>query len=563
MNTILLVTGNSYTNRELAKQIREFLPGDIEIIPYYIDEPCQAPNGKYFALFSSEEVYNEFLDLGLEELIQDKIVASRSILHTNLDKILALPRDQEILLVNDSSPSVYETINHLKSLGLDFLKLVPYYPGCPLAFKNISIAITPGEVQKVPAGIEHVYNIGVRQLDFKTVVKLMNYYDVLEEEVQGYCDAYVGSLMDFARRISNIADETSKVMKTVRTELIGAGYYAKYHFEEIIGESVSIQRTKAIARKLANTELSVLIEGENGTGKELFASAIHNDSTRKNQPFVAINFSALPDQLIESELFGYEEGAFTGAKRGGKIGLFQQANGGTIFLDEIGDISLKMQAKLLRVIQEREIMKVGGDRIIPVDVRIIAATNRNLKEMIRQKAFREDLYYRLKEGYIHVPSLADRKEDVSLLIHHWNHTQILDGKTVKEDVFAMLQKYDWPGNVRELQNAIKYAAAVSEGQLITVSDFPMADYNLAKDAVEEGHLNEIDIQILNAIKNLNALGKISGRTGIYSHLAKEGNPISEYRVRKGIDTLLSRGYITTAEGRYGLLITDKGINSSK
>lgn len=563
MNTILLVTGNNFTNKQLAKQIGEFLPGIIKIVPFYIDEPCQRPKGKFFVLFSSEEVYHEFLDLGLEELIKDKIIASRSILHTNLDKVLALPRDQEILLVNDSHSSVYETINHLKSLGLDFLKLVPYYPGCPLTFKNTSIAITPGEVQKVPAGIDHVYNIGVRQLDFKTVVKLMNYYGVLEEEIQGYCDVYVESLMDFARRISNIADETSKVMKTVRTELIGAGYYAKYHFEEIIGESAAIQRTKAVAKKLATTELSVLIEGENGTGKELFASAIHNESNRKNQPFVAINFSALPDQLIESELFGYEEGAFTGAKRGGKIGLFQQANGGTIFLDEIGDISLKMQAKLLRVIQEREIMKVGGDRIIPIDVRIIAATNRNLKEMIDGKTFREDLYYRLKEGYIHVPSLATRKEDIPLLMEHWNRTQLLDGKKVEVNVYDMLQRYDWPGNVRELQNAIKYAAAVSEGKLITATDFPIEDYYLNTSPAKRVDLNKIDLQILVAIKDLNAMGKIAGRTGICHYLAENDRSISEYRVRKGIDALLNKEFISMTEGKYGLIVTEKGMKTSK
>ncbi len=327
----------------------------------------------------------------------------------------------------------------------------------------------------MPPGIDAVYNIGTRVMDFPTVVKIMSHYGVLEQ--QDYANLYLTNILDFAKRVSNIADEASKVMKTVRRELIGTGYYAKYRFDDIIGESENIQKTKVISQKIARTDLTVLIEGDNGTGKELFASAIHNASQRVRQPFVAINFSALPDHLLESELFGYEEGSFTGAKKGGKVGLFQQANGGTIFLDEIGDISIKMQAKLLRVIEEREIMKIGGDRIIPIDVRIIAATNRDLKQMIYEKTFRKDLYYRLREGYIHLPSLKERKTDIPLLVRHWQSHLFSDPKPIDHEVMEILMGHDWPGNIRELLNVIKFAFAVSERDVITKKICPLTVLN--------------------------------------------------------------------------------------
>ncbi len=190
---------------------------------------------------------------------------------------------------------------------------------------------------------------------------------------------------------------------------------AKYFFKDIVGDSSESNNIKSLAKKSANTNSNVLIVGESGTGKELYAHSIHNASNRRLGPFIKINCGAIPAELLESELFGYEDGAFTGAKKGGKKGKFELANGGTIFLDEIGDMPMCMQVKLLRVIQEREVEKVGGNILKKIDVRIIAATNKNLEKLVEKNKFREDLYYRLNVIRINVPSLRERKEDILLI----------------------------------------------------------------------------------------------------------------------------------------------------
>lgn len=469
---LLLVTGSRYTQAAVARQLYQYLDDAVEIVSFMVDEDNGELTKPYFVVFSSEEVYDDFISMGNGKYIQDYIIATRTILHDKLDKVLVLPRGEKILLVNDSLMSAQEGIENLKKSGFDFLDYVPYYPGSGVDIRGIQIAITPGELDKIPKGINEVYDIGVRIIDFSSIIRILRKLSLLDDRVQHFADLYIGSLMDFAKRVSNVVNETAKLTKTVREEVIGKGYYAKYRFDDIVGETDEICATKKIAEKIARTDLTVLIEGENGTGKELFASAMHNASGRVKNPFVAINFSALPDELIESELFGYEEGSFTGAKKGGKVGLFQQANGGTIFLDEIGDISLKMQAKLLRVIQEKEIMKVGADKIIPVDVRIIAATNRDLKKMIEEKSFRKDLYYRLKMGYIHIPPLRERKEDVPLLIRHWLGTKFDEDIRIDDDIMKRFIEHDWPGNVRELLNIMKYAVAVCEKKRITLMDLP-------------------------------------------------------------------------------------------
>ena len=232
-------------------------------------------------------------------------------------------------------------------------------------------------------------------------------------------------------------------------------------FDEIIGQSEIIQRVKNIAKTVAQSNSTVLIRGESGTGKELFARAIHMASSRKNMHFVPVNCAALPDTLLESELFGYEEGSFTGAKKGGKQGLFKYADKGTIFLDEIGELPPHMQVKLLRVLQEFKIRRVGSDAEIPVDVRVIAATNKNLEEMLKREEFREDLYYRLNVIPLTLPPLRERKGDIPILINHV--IQRISSKINKKvsgitsEAMDKLSKHSWPGNIRELSNVIERA----------------------------------------------------------------------------------------------------------
>lgn len=250
----------------------------------------------------------------------------------------------------------------------------------------------------------------------------------------------------------------------------------KYTFDGILGQSTAITNIKKKMCRVAATDSTVLITGESGTGKELFARAIHHESLRKKGPFIAVNCGAIPENLLESELFGYDEGAFTGARRTGKPGKFELANGGTIFLDEIGDMPLHLQVKLLRVLQDRTIERMGGTKPLVTDVRIIAATNRNLEEMIKTNQFRNDLYYRLSVIPFHIPPLRERMEDMELLLHCFiQKYNLILGKNIKgytRDALARMVEYPWPGNVRELENAIEYSANVCSDALIDTNYLP-------------------------------------------------------------------------------------------
>lgn len=250
----------------------------------------------------------------------------------------------------------------------------------------------------------------------------------------------------------------------------------KYTFDGILSQSTAITDIKKKMRRVATTDSTVLITGESGTGKELFARSIHQESIRKNAPFIALNCGSIPENLLESELFGYEEGAFTGARRNGKPGKFELANGGTILLDEIGDMPLHLQVKLLRVLQDFTIERVGGTKSIVVDVRIIASTNRNLEEMILDNQFRCDLFYRLSVIPFHIPPLRERKEDLELLIHFFieKYNVILEKyiQGYSNDALATMIEYPWPGNVRELENAIEYSANVCPDLLINLNYLP-------------------------------------------------------------------------------------------
>ncbi len=251
--------------------------------------------------------------------------------------------------------------------------------------------------------------------------------------------------------------------------------HARYSFEDIVGRSQAMMRLFEILPQIAASRSTVLIEGASGTGKELFARAIHNLSPRKEKPFVAVNCAALPDTLLESELFGHKAGAFTDAKRD-KPGRFQLAEGGTIFLDEIGDISQAMQVRLLRVLQERVVEPLGGVKPSPVDIRVIAATNKNLTKLVRRGQFREDLYYRVRVVHLALPGLNKRREDIPLLVDHliarFNRLQGRQIVGVADEVMARLMEHDYPGNVRELENIIEQAFVLCRGGVIELTHLP-------------------------------------------------------------------------------------------
>ncbi len=249
----------------------------------------------------------------------------------------------------------------------------------------------------------------------------------------------------------------------------------KYKFDNFIGDSSEMHRVFRVIEKVADTDSTVLILGESGTGKELVAKAIHYNSMRRDKPLIPVNCGAIPEDLLESELFGHEKGAFTNAIRT-RIGRFEMSNGGTIFLDEIGEMSPHLQVKLLRILQEQEFERLGGTKTIKCDIRVIAATNKDLDKLVLENEFREDLYYRLRVIPIEIPPLRDRRSDIPLLIHHFmDHMIRTRGKEIKgisKDVIKAFMNYDWPGNVRELENIIERMIILTDADELTMQDVP-------------------------------------------------------------------------------------------
>ncbi|SHJ88762.1 Transcriptional regulator containing PAS, AAA-type ATPase, and DNA-binding Fis domains [Dethiosulfatibacter aminovorans DSM 17477] len=373
-----------------------------------------------------------------------------------------------------------------------------------------------------------------------------------------------------------IFKEISKIQvleQKLRQELSKKGHLAKYTFDDIIGESLAISTAKSKAKEFSENDFTILLLGESGTGKEMFAQAIHLASNRKNGPFLAINFAALPENLIESELFGYEEGAFTGAKKGGKPGIFELAHGGTIFLDEIGDAPLNIQVHLLRVLQEQEIMRVGGSEIIPVNIRVIAATNKNLEDSVKEKNFRNDLYYRLNVLPINIPNLYSRDNDLFIIINEHLKRKYNETKILNEEVKRILLNYNWPGNVRELINVTSYIYLVTKGKNIvekkdlpsyflkeTVPNEELVNshyFNLTKSKLEaEGNMDEF-IEVLSILYNNKGL--CIGRNKIRTLLSETDISLTEYKVKHLLKRLDSLNLISIGTTKQGSKLTPEGL----
>ncbi|MHC1760100.1 MAG: sigma-54 interaction domain-containing protein [Negativicutes bacterium] len=366
--------------------------------------------------------------------------------------------------------------------------------------------------------------------------------------------------------------EIEKLEENVRKILYrkDSGYIAKYSFDMIIAESPNIKELIDLGYSMSQHDSVVLITGESGTGKELFAQSIHNASPRRQHPFVAVNFSAIPDNLIESELFGYAEGAFTGAKKSGKKGLFELAHNGTIFLDEIGNSSVWIQSRLLRVIEEQEIMRLGDTKVIPINVRVIAATNKTLKELIEKQLFREDLYYRLNVFPIKIPPLRERPECVIALVKHFASKYKVKS-IISPPVMEYITKYSWPGNVRELKNMITYLMLKDHLGSIEISDLP-PDIRFAQkrtthletdlEATITFLTNQYDVHVIKAMLNIFKLNKSAnikiGRNKLTLELKKMGFNVSDSKVRTIIGTLESFNLVTTGKTKQGTNLSTHG-----
>ncbi len=416
--------------------------------------------------------------------------------------------------------------------------------------QSIIGTLIPEEYKDVFIGNQNVENILFEHPVTKKVLEVSKRALVIHDKQFGY--------------IFKIEDQTEiKALELrLKNEMSSRGHVARYTFKDILGRSQAIEECKKKAIKIAQLENVVLITGESGSGKELFAQSMHNASKRNKMPFLAINCSALHPHLLESELFGYEEGAFSGAKKGGKKGLFELANKGTLFLDEIGELPLEVQAKFLRVLQEKELIRVGGSDIISVDVRIIAATNRSLPERVENGDFRKDLYYRLSIFPLMIPNLKERKEDVLPLAYQFLKEFDASDKIFDPDLIRFLTDYGWPGNIRELRNCIEYMAYMGECEL-TLADLP-SSINLEKvssagtcgsfsgDALTKSERS----LCLCILKNLD--NRRLGRRALYKKLMESGYDTTEYEVRKLLQYLTENAYIEALPGVKGAKVTGKG-----
>lgn len=377
-------------------------------------------------------------------------------------------------------------------------------------------------------------------------------------------------------------NEMERRQNELRVQLMkkGQGHRAKYCFDDVIGQSAPILKTKFILNKMAGTESPVLLIGETGTGKELFAHSVHNASKRRDQPFVAINCAAMPENLLESELFGYEEGAFTGAKKGGRPGLFEFAHQGTLFLDEVEGMSPALQVKLLRVLQEREIMRVGGNQIIHVDVRIVAATNEELEQKVAEGTFRQDLYYRLNALPVLIPPLREREEDVFLILDSFQK-ELGGSFRLSDDIKELFREYEWPGNIRELRNVVDYLCFTGH-TVITIDHLPPV-FRIRKNRQEVNGIKgeELNPQtsakppryetilhtptqqervILEILYNAERRGQSIGREKILLEAQMREIKLTQPQVRKILGRLEENGYVTVTKGRGGSNITKKGVD---
>ena len=592
------------------------------------------------------------------------VVMHRSIKKHKLHEVSQIPKDTNVLVINDTYERAVQTLCSLYELGMNHINLVPFDPNDAdnYQYKNFEICITPNEVHLVPDYIKKIINIGYREISFDTLIRLMTrlklnfdltnrnlvrhirslsepdiyiYNDYLNNFVKNrvfdsvindsptaliitnekyhilFSNSKAKTLFDIKSNDATIplsdlmkSDSFSKLQDEIMPkdgivfnevqyfvektpimlidEIMGyyitfqnekdlrdiefnakkllekKGLYAKYNFSDIVHVSPAMKECISTAKTVALTDHTVLITGESGTGKELMAQSIHNYSQRKKMSFVAINCAALPESLLESELFGYESGSFTGARKNGKLGLFEQANGGSIFLDEIGDISPNLQSRLLRVLQERQIMRIGSDRMINIDTRIIAATNKDLASEVEKGNFRRDLYYRLNVISICIEPLRNRKEDILPLMSSFlgsKFSQLTDSNK------NLLLAYSWPGNVREIESAAIHYNTLStlpkyllNAPAISVN-LPKPSYSIDSDCIEK--------EILKIIMENTQYFHGIGRMQLNTYLKSMQIYIGDASLRNVLKSLQERDLIEIGKGRSGTKITEKGIKKIK
>jgi len=452
--------GNCLEYAEVAIPIRveDQIIGAIGLVSFDEEQTKRLMDNKQSLLLFLEK---------MAELLVGKVVENQQnheseLLTSQLLTVLNLLHDG-ILLINDQQQVTHYNTLAAKLLDIDNKQAQVLYQ--LLDDKRLWFAVERGEPFSGP-------------IQGKRVATQL-YCDVVPIKNNGVIEGAVISVKDIKQIKKLVKEATVSEIET--------------HFSQIIGDSPKMKALKAMALHVAPSQATLLIQGESGTGKELLARAIHQSSKRTGHAFIAINCGAIPENLLESELFGYEEGSFTGARRGGKLGKFELAHNGTIFLDEIGDMPLHLQVKILRVLQERRIERVGGTRTIPLDVRIIAATHRDLDEMVKTGEFREDLYYRLNVIPLTIPPLRDRLEDVPILVQFYlDYYSTVTNRSVSgitQETIDILADYPWPGNVRELGNVVEYCVTMVAGGEITADTLPQRIKSVLKTESQNSSLN--------------------------------------------------------------------------
>ena len=499
-------------------------------------------------LFTDPDILDKLYDI--VECNAPTLMMKRTITRKALDNLKKLPSDKKALVANINQYMANDTLALLYQLGINQLKLHPFYKGLEKIPKNIDYIIAPEKYEFLPEIDAKIIIIGNRVFDVSNIMDILSLLEVERKKAEQIIKNYIFRVPTFWYGAKYNWNKRNNQPKKL------TGYFSKHKFKDLIGKNKKFLATKKKAKKISGTDSTVILYGETGTGKELFAGAIHNDSPRKNNPFVAINCTTLPENLLESELFGYEKGAFTGAKKEGKIGLFERADKGTLFLDEIGDLPLSLQTRLLRVLEEKEIMRIGGDSIIPVDVRIIAATNRNLQKLVNKGKFRKDLYFRLNVFQFNIPSLRERRDDIPLLIDHF-FEKWQSKRNLNQNFISFYKNYNWPGNIRELKNVLKNMITLSQDDL-KLENLP--DYLKNEDNFNKKIKKNIILKLIYILEKEN---KDTGRRTLLELFKQLYFYISEINLRKILKSLEKDEYININKGRKGNSMTKKGKNFLK
>jgi transcriptional regulator with PAS, ATPase and Fis domain len=529
---------------KIADYIREVLVDVIEFELFYMDDMKSMNHCDIVLVMIKEKLLKVLPYISQPEKV---LTIKRTLKAEDLNRLKQLPVS-DILVVNDTEETTLDLVITLHKLGLNHINWVPFYDDHHYL---TTTAITANEKQLVPEN-HKVIDIGFRPIDISTIIEIMtmltldpnNYYDALKSYQKKYIPLDHKTL-----DVLNKNQEMLKLHNVIKDNNKISGHISYYKFTDILTNAENMKHMIEKAKKLAKHDINVLIIGESGTGKELIAQGLHESSYRRELPFVGVNVTAIPNNLLESELFGYVSGAFTGAKSSGHKGLFEQCQGGTIFLDEIGDLPLELQGKLLRTLEEQCIRPIGSNNLIKINVRVVAATNKNLLDEIEMGRFREDLYYRLKASVLMIPPLRQREGDIELLMKYF----IGETYVIEHDASTVLKSYPWKGNVRELKHACEYAKIMSEEKVITISDIPDDLFTTTSNLPYFNQ--EKMIWVLESIETLSKQQTSVGRQTILEHLDYK---IGESELKQILKYAKEEGFILQGRGRKGSVLTKKG-----